>query len=410
MFNSKQIQKIVLKSSKTKHIFFLFLFIFNLNSIFCHYTNWRKLINKGNCFLIDNQLNNSFNLNKLSKNIELDVSFPTKNNINETEKILINICENKISKKTQSENLLKIIKNDKQHEFWYNYTYDSKFWVYDPKKQELHIQWNTQKSCGYTEDYFDNEYYYDNDIDTNIENKTNNYNKSKFYFGEDLKMSILLNITCNRNQEEIKNFDDNFYLQKFLYDNKCLKTLHFESKYACPNESELYLFKFYCEYAFIFGLVYILAGIFILLYGNFFESVTYYFIGVIFTRILILFGEEYLISFLKKKNGEDFKLNWVLWTAELLGIIIGIFLGKLIKKYKILKTFLLGSMTGHYIFYFVWWPLFNIIHKNTELYYMIFNTVCFLITGYFANIFLSKSHKFLIFSSGIIGSYNTIKV
>lgn len=351
--------------------------------------------NKGNCYLIDNHYLNKFNLKKIN-NVTLIVSDQVDHQV--SEKILINFCQDVYSNKLTSNeaSLLKIIKANNEIETWYNYSYDSKTWEFDSKSDSLLIKLTTNKKCNL----------WKNDtklINSSIDNENPN-----------LILSVTLNITCNYNLAEtvkITSTDDNEYLADFIENqSECKKTLHFQSKLICPMNSGLYLHRFYSKYSFIFGLFNIILGFFMLTYGNSFEKTTFYLNGILFSRMLIAYIEDFsLYNFFD--NGKDFaQCEWLLWLIEALSVLIGIFIGYFIKNFRQAKILFLGSMTGHVVFYLVWLPLCFFIRFYPSIFYFFFHVISFALTGLISYKCLCNSKSFLIVSCAVIGSYNTVKV
>lgn len=378
-----------------------------------------KFKNKGNCYLIDNRYVHNFNLGKLNKSINLDAS--SDNDDQRSEKILIKFCNEESNKQYDHANyntsLVDVVKSENHLETWYNYNYDSKLWNYDKNANALKIRLLTNKDCKLSKKDIEDNNYNDNDKNNNkhYNNETsNNNNKNSDSRVATLKLAITINIYCNNEvpeEENIRSLDIKSKLKSFINnEEECNKILNFESKLVCPLNSGLNLHRFYCEYSFVFGMIYIILGFFMLTYGNLFELATYYLVGILFSRMIILYIEEFMLfNFLHDQNDYD-EFELMLWLFEGLSVLIGIMIGYYIKSFKEVKIIFLGSMTGHVVFYSVWLPLSYFITFHPFIFYFFFHVILFGLTGLISMKCFSKSNNFLIFSCAVIGSYTTMKV
>jgi hypothetical protein len=343
----------------------------NLTNIY-DYKN--RYINKGNCFLIDNNLSNLFILNSMNFTID----HPDNNKI-----IFINFCEDKNLEKPDPA-LIKIKLNPekekkKQKESniisLYNNTYKTKLWYYDEKNRKLKIKLLTNLKCK------DNKY--SNNINISLIIKCDETKNGTFYENSPKEIFDIL-------EDE----------------NNCNKKIEFFSNESlCPKKANFDLHKFYLKYNYVFGLNYIIWGFFMLTYGNLFENIVIYLNGILFIRMIFILIEDYLFSLFR--NGEN-KFEWMIWTIEFLMIIIAYFFSNLTKKSKNFIYILQGALIGSILFYYNWIILCLYIKENVKTFYYINNFSGIIIGSFISFKFFVNSQNYLIFSCALVGSYNII--
>jgi hypothetical protein len=358
-----------------------------------------KFKNRGNCYLIDNQYVNKFDLNRITSNITLESQDELNQPINE--KIFIKFCSIESPSIKNHTSLVKIIINENEIDTWYNYSFDSKVWDYDSNSKTLKIKMLTDRKCKLANNEYKNNY------------KNKNFDKPKLE-SEGLKLVISLNIHCNNSLSETQSIissDSKLKLNRFIKNElECNKILNFESKFVCPLNSRINLYRFYSEYSFIFGMFHIILGFFMLTYGNLFELITYYLNGILFSRMLISYMEDFVLYCFIQFEKDYAEYVWLLWLFEVFSILIGFMIGYYIKNFREAKILFLGSMTGHVIFYLVWLPLCFFVRYNPSVFYYFFHIISFVLTGIISLRYFAKSKNFLIISCAVIGSYNAVKV
>jgi hypothetical protein len=333
-----------------------------------------KYINKGNCFLIDKNLTNLFKLNSLNFTID--------NPYTDT-KIFINFCEDK-NIKNPDPALIKIKINSEKGKgkkieskiiSLYNNSYKTKLWYYDNTNRTLKIKLLTNQICK------DNR---------NLNN---------------INISLIINCDESKNgtfyensPEEIFNIIEN--------ENICNKKIKFFSNdLLCPKKANFDLHKFYLKYNYIFGLNYIIWGFFMLTYGNLFEYIIIYLNGILFSRMVFLLIEDFLFSLFSSGVNNN---EWMIWTTEIIIIIVAYFLSNFTKKSKNLKYILLGSLIGSILSYYNWLIFCLYIKDYQKTFYYINNCLGIILGSIISYKFFVNSQNYLIISCAIVGSYNII--
>ena len=377
-------------------IFFLpnlfFIFFSQINYIKPFYIE-RKKNNRGNCFLIDKNMEFSFDLNNFSSEFKINITNPyTPTDLNQ--KLLINFCYSNLNENSPdiqtNRSLLRIITNNITENL-YNYSFNTKFWRYNRNNKTLAIKWVSEQNCFYDEKLLNNS-----------------------IFLREKKIKYYLETVCNENLNYLNhtvslNTQDDL-MDFILNKTKCKKILKFQSKFACPKDSGLSLYIIYSKYSFIFGLCYIISGFFILSCGNFFESTIFYFNGILFSRMIIINLEDIIFKQISIDINLSTYIILVLFILEIFSFIPGIIIGYYSRKYIKSKILMVGVMTGHSFGTLIWLYICHLIKGHSQIFYYIFHLVIFVFSGVLSFKYLKKSQNFLILSSAIIGSYITIKV
>lgn len=371
----------------------LFLLLLIISPILNSKEKFDDIKNRGNSYFIDNHFNFSFSLRDLPKDFILNAS--NKNN-ERTAKFIVNFFLDEKISKTNNTSLFKVEMNN-TFESWYEYSYDTKFWDYNLSSNVLTIILKTDFNC-HSESLFKN-------YQSDQEEKTTLQKQDKKY--------IIYSIKCNPelNSDLIRSLDSEFYLfDIILNENECHKTIKFESKFACPRNASLNIYRYFTKYSYIFGLYLIVVGFMILSYGNVFKLVTFYIYSIYFSGMIIKYFEDFILKRFTGVNTDFTEFEYILWITEFSSIIIGILIGHFIKKLKKSKIIFLGAMTGHINIYMIWLSICYYITFQPFIFYFVSNIIAFFLTGYLAYKFFKKSDKFLIYSCAVIGSYTTVKV
>lgn len=329
-----------------------------------------KFINKGNCFIIDKSLTNLFNLKSINFTIE--------NNSEKSQKIILNFCENK-SLKEINPSLVKL-KTENKTISMYDNSYKTKLWYYDSLEKILKIRLITNQTCL-------------------------NKEKVKGKYLNNSNITFLIKCDLTKNGTFYENSPKEIF--EILQDEyNCNKEINFYSKELCPKPPQLDLHKFYLKYCYIFGLNYIVWGFFMLTYGNLFEKIVIYLYGYLFIRMILMIIEDYLFSLINNKD----KFEWIMWSTEILNLIVGYFFSKFTRKYKNSKYWLLGFLNGGVLAYYNFLIFCYFIRSYELIFYYLNNISFMLIGGYVSHKYFINSANYLIFSCGLVGSNNIILV
>lgn len=207
------------------------------------------------------------------------------------------------------------------------------------------------------------------------------------------RYKTIYKIYCNENMDK-KGFKLNF----MDFDpNECENFIVGEAYDACQANTLLRLRQFFEDNKYIVGIVVIVMGIFLVGFGAKIYKVT-----VVLMCGLILAVIVSLIVFSFFTIDTELKFWLVIGIPFVVGIIIGIFLLKLLK----ITVFIQGACAGYPIGIFIYDVALKYIHWNPTVLYWIIIILAMIAFGLLALLFLKIT---IIISTSIIGGFMIIK-
>lgn len=169
------------------------------------------------------------------------------------------------------------------------------------------------------------------------------------------------------------------------------------SALACPLFTANALIQFIDEYKWIFGIVFIVVGLFFAFFGFKLFQIALFIVGTVVVSFLILF--IFYATFLKENTKE-----WVGWTVFACSILLGLLAGFLLVKLEKFAGAILAGWGGF---------LLGVLLCETVLYFAKSAVLFWVVNVAFAIIFAALGffmfdHAVMI-STAFIGSYMTMK-
>ena len=190
--------------------------------------------------------------------------------------------------------------------------------------------------------------------------------------------STIFNFLCDENMQEdefqLDEARNKLYRSDFINVGKtnmsnnfnaCDKRIFFISKAACPQNNIYPLWRFYLEYEYIFGMIFILTGFFLILFGFHNPKTTNFLLAIYF----IYFTSHYGFLFLNFSYEE---YVYVLWVSIALQIILGFILFHFMLRYSKLKVFIFSCLSG--------------MCGSNFIYYSALSKMTYALTTFFSNL------------------------
>jgi hypothetical protein len=182
--------------------------------------------------------------------------------------------------------------------------------------------------------------------------------------------------------------------------NSCEKRIYFKSKAACPNYNIYPHWKFSLEYEYIFGMTFILFGVFLAFFG--FHN---YFVTIYILAFFYFFITSNLVFLFLNFELQYYSLYWIVMSSF---ILIGTLLAHFILKYDKLKIFILSIESGvclSHIFYYL--ALSRIKLAPLEIFFS--NILCWVSVAALLYFCLKQCTCLVLTTSGV-GSFLVVRV
>ena len=184
---------------------------------------------------------------------------------------------------------------------------------------------------------------------------------------------------------------DKFYDKK----NPCNHTITARSIYGCPLNDWYLLRRIMKKYKYLFGLGFMLIGVFLCMWGNKYKIPTIMVVlGLIFSYIISIIVLNFIPSLINTEKK--------LWILLGIGFLIGSFVGYLIKAKITRFTKILGISMGYSVAEVIYLFIQGFIEWNpTYLYYSVIVVCC--IGGIVVGYYLIKT--VMILGTSLVGGY-----
>ena len=205
-----------------------------------------------------------------------------------------------------------------------------------------------------------------------------------------------LKIFCDSNIDD-DDFIESVNLTKFYNEKeyKCKHYIEVKSIYGCPLNNWYLLRRIMKKYRFLFGLGFMLIGVFLCMWGNKYKIPTIMVVlGLIFSYIISII----ILNFIPSLINTEKKL----WILLGIGFLFGCFIGYMIKAKIMIFTVLLGISMGYSVAEVIYLFLQGFIEWNpTYLYYSVMVVCC--IGGIVVGYYLIKT--VMILGTSLVGGY-----